>query len=290
MTSISLKEISLEQTNQGTGILVHGIQLQDTLNDDVILDLKMRIAREGILIFRGQTNLSEEEQIRFTRQFGPTNGHPLPGIGGDNPNDDANKQIFYLTNAIERGDKNAAGKQNAPAKKTTLSPNEGELQWHSDLQYMPEPQVYSILYGMEIPENGGDTEWCNMEKAYAALDEATKQRIKDLTAVNWLTRRLEPVSHPVVRIHPLTGQKSLYVSPGLTRYIEDMDKAESAELLSMLTSHATKPEFSYRHSWSEGDVIMWDNRLTMHRRHGFDLEQRRIVRRTQTIGEPVIAA
>lgn len=129
-----------------------------------------------------------------------------------------------------------------------------------------------------------------MTLAYAALDEAAKRQIEGLRAINWLTRRIDPVSHPIVRVHPLTGNPALYVSPGLSRHIEGWDKEKGKALIQKLTEHATRPEFCYNHGWRPGDVIIWDNRVTMHRRHGFDLTERRIVRRTQTVGEAVIAA
>ncbi|MEO8558471.1 MAG: TauD/TfdA family dioxygenase [Rhodospirillales bacterium] len=292
-------DFSLVPTGQGTGMKVCGISLRDPLPDNLVTRLKTELAVQGVLIFSGQKDLTEEEQLRFTRAFGETFGHPLPGIGGKNPVKDTNQQVFYLTNAVDGGDTKAGSWQQKPNAEshsykregnTSISRSDGELAWHSDLQYMPEPQVYSVLYGMKIPRQGGETEWCNMTLAYATLDDATKRQIEGLQSINWLTRKIAPVTHPVVRVHPLTGERALYVSPGLSRYIAGWDEEKGRQLIRKLTDHATRPEFCYSHSWTPGDVIMWDNRVTMHRRKGFDLSERRVMRRTQTIGEVVIAA
>ena len=293
------REPVLVPTGQGTGTEVRGLNLREPVPDTVVAMLKAELATQGVLVVRGQTDMTEEEQIAFTARLGETHGHPLPGIGGANPLANASDLVFYLTNAVDGFEPKGAGQSEKerlrqPAggreKNPSISPGGGELAWHSDLQYMPEPQVYSLLYGIEIPSQGGETEWCNMTLAYAALDDATKREIESLRSINWLTRRLEPVSHPVVRVHPLTGARALYVSPGLSRYIEGWDQEEGRALVLRLAEHATRPEFCYSHRWRPGDVAMWDNRLTMHRRRAFDLAERRIVRRTQTVGEAVVAA
>ena len=292
-------DFCLVPTGQGTGMRVRGISLRDALSDNLVTTLKSELAVQGVLIFSGNNDLTEAEQLRFTRAFGQTCGHPLPGIGGKNPVQDSNQQVFYLTNALDGGDDKAGRELKKPDVEshsykregnTSISRNDGELAWHSDLQYMPEPQVYSVLYGLEIPRQGGETEWCNMTLAYAALDDTTKREIEGLQSINWLSRKIAPVTHPVVRLHPLTGERALYVSPGLSRYIVGWDEDKGRQLIRKLTDHATRPEFCYCHSWTPGDVIMWDNRVTMHRRKGFDLSERRVVRRTQTVGEVVIAA
>ncbi|MBT4486747.1 MAG: TauD/TfdA family dioxygenase [Rhodospirillaceae bacterium] len=292
-------KLDFRPTGQGTGAHVRGLNLREPVPEDVIVMLKAELATQGVLVVRGQADLTEAEQIAFTASLGQTQGHPLPGIGGANPLDNASDLVFYLTNAIDGSEAKSPSDQrhekhhqagDKREKNPSINPGGGELAWHSDLQYMPEPQVYSVLYGIEIPASGGETEWCNMTLAYAALDEESKREIEGLRSVNWLSRKLEPACHPVVRIHPATGARALYVSPGLSRYIEGWDEAEGRALIGRLAEHATQPAFCYRHQWQPGDVTMWDNRVTMHRRHGFDLAERRIVRRTQTVGEAVIAA
>ena len=299
MSAATTSTLQFQPTGQGTGLTLSGLNLRQPLSPAAVSAIKGRLAEDGVLVLRGQTALSEDEQLAFTRAFGKTQGHPLPGLGGLNPEDSASDQVFYLTNAVEGHNPHGADarerqrnsrREDPGGKGHPISPGNGELSWHSDLQYMPEPQVYSVLYGIEIPTVGGQTEWCNMAQAYDALDDALKARIAPLRAVHWLTRRIPPVTHPVVRVHPLSGRRALYVSPGLTRHIDGMDEDESAALLAQLHAHATSSRFCYVHAWEPGDVVMWDNRITMHRRRGFDLAARRIVRRTQTVGEAVVAA
>lgn len=253
-----------------------GLNIADDLSEEVATLVKEKLATHGVLVFHDQ-ELTEEQQIRFTRAFGETVGHPVPGIGGGDADMESDEEIFYLINDPE--------KENKVSKR---GPGDGTLGWHSDLEYMPEPQVYSVLYGMEIPAKGGDTEWCNLADAYDALDEETKQRVAGYKVVRWFKRTIPQVSHPAVRTHPISGRKCLYVSPGLCKYIEGMDEEEGKAIILQLTEQATQERFCYLHKWRKGDVLMWDNRLTMHRRHGFDVQERRVVRRSQTAGEPVL--
>ncbi len=273
-------------TRGGAGAEVIGMDLSRPPAPGVVERLKMVLADRGVLLFRNQ-DLSESDQVRFIRAFGETMGHPLPGVGGASPKDSRESDVFYLTHGVEDSEDYGQKSGDGEYKKKL---GEGKLGWHTDLQYMPEPQVYSLLYAIEIPPEGGDTEYCNLGAAYEALDEETKQRIAGLGCVHWYSRKIPPVTHPVVRVHPLNGRKILYVSPGLSRKIDAMDEKESKALLQKLFDHCTQKRFCWTHSWSVGDALIWDNRCTMHQRHGFDTTQRRVVRRTQTKGEPVIAA
>lgn len=274
-------KIEFIPTTGGAGLEVGGVNLAEEPSEELVQLFKQKMAEHGLLIFHDQ-DLSEEQQLRFTRSFGETIGHPLPGVGGTNPEENASPEVFYLTNAID----DSYEKEKKEKKRGS---SDGSLGWHSDLQYMPEPQVYSVLFGVEVPPEGGETEYCNMKAAYDALDDTTKEKIANLEATHWFTRKIPAVTHPVVRAHPLDGSKSLYVSPGLTRLIEGMEKEDGATLLQELCEHATQPRFCWAHRWKQNDVLMWDNRCTMHRRLPFDITQRRIVRRTQTAGEPVLA-
>lgn len=286
----------LVPTGQGTGLEVRGISLHTPPPPEAVELLKQSLAEEGVLVFRNQEGLSEEQQLAFTRAFGETQGHPVPGVGGLNPTADSSPEVFYLTHGVDGHDaadaaeaERVRNRERARGERPKGGIGEGELNWHTDLQYMPEPQVYSLLYGVEVPDEGGETEWCNLTRAYEALSEAMKVKLIGLKAVHWFTRRIPPVSHPVVRVHPMTQKKTLYVSPGLSRLIEGWDDDEGKALIRELSEHETQPQFCYVHSWQPHDALMWDNRCTLHRRRGFDTTQRRIVRRTQTVGEPVIA-
>ena len=282
MTQHSTKSnIEFSPTGGSLGLEVRDFDLTDEPTEETVDLFKKKLADHGLLVFHDQ-ELSEEDHIRFTSAFGQTMGHPVPGIGGGLVSEEFQKPFFHLVNDPEKKDEYAE-------ESGTLSLSDGTLGWHSDLEYMLEPQVYSVLYGMVIPPEGGDTEWCDLTAAYDALDEDMKQKIASLQVVRWFTRRIPQVSHPAVRTHPISGRKCLFVSPGLCKYIEGMDKEEGKALIQELSAHATQPRFCYVHKWKKGDVMMWDNRCTLHQRHGFDVSQRRVLRRCQTKGEPVVA-
>ncbi|MEE2778581.1 MAG: TauD/TfdA family dioxygenase [Acidobacteriota bacterium] len=296
MTQASIaSEVEFLSLGQGTGIQVRGLSLKEVPSAGLVDLLRIELAKEGVLLFRDQEDVSEEEQIAFTAAFGSTQGHPLPGVGGFDPVENAHPHTFYLTHGIEgynpqdaAANERKRNEERAENKHDKGGIGEGELGWHTDLQYMPEPQVYSLLYGIEVPEGGGETEWCNMSLAYDGLEEATKERIAGLKAIHWYSRRIPPVLHPVVRLHPITRAKTLYVSPGLSRLIDGWQDDDGKALIQELAEHATQPRFCYLHEWRRGDALMWDNRCTMHRRRSFDTSQTRVVRRTQTEGEAVI--
>ncbi len=159
--------------------------------------------------------------------------------------------------------------------------------WHSDLSYMERPSLGSLLYAMEIPEVGGDTEWSNQYKAYDALPKKIQKTIDGRRAIHTFNRarnprvhipdhqlkdvaeRYERISppdayHPIVRTHPETGRKALFVSPRFTIGIEGMGEADGQKLLDQLFDYAVRPEFVYHHKWCLGDLLMWDNRCLLH--------------------------
>lgn len=281
-------------TGQPTGVEIRGLSLRDVPDPSTAALLKLELARHGVLVFPDQGEIDEEQQLAFTSAFGEVIGHPLPGVGGLNPTADANPNVFYLSNASEGHNAKGAHRRevtrNADGRGSVdNSRARGELGWHTDLQYMPEPQVYSLLYGVEIPDGGGETEWANLSLAYEALDGETKQLIAPLKAITWYSRRIPPVNHPLVRRNPTSGSEALYVST-LSRLIDGWGQEEGKALIARLTEHVTDSRFCYLHTWRKGDAVMWDNRCTLHRRRAFDTSRVRIVRRTQTSGEPVIAA
>ena len=156
---------------------------------------------------------------------------------------------------------------------------------------MPKPGTISALYAVEIPEVGGATQWCNCQAAYEALAPSMKGRLQGLRAVHrHYVEEQNPtylVDHPVVIRHPESGKKSLYVGPHLTKHIVGMSPEDSEELLGELFAHQTKPEFLWTHQWQVGDLVMWDNRPTMHRREPFPATERRIMKRTQVFNDEV---
>ena len=183
--------------------------------------------------------------------------------------------------------------------------------WHSDMSYVEEPPLGSLLHAIEIPPEKGDTLYCNMYMAYEALSEATKRRLEGLQASHsylasfegktksgyardTLTEeqkaQLREVTHPVVRTHPKTGRKALYVNPGFTVRLEGLPEDEAAELLDKLLNQVSKPEFQFRHVWQPHDLVFWDNRCTMHHATPYDTQFTRHMHRTTVKGDRPFAA
>ena len=269
-----MNDIEFVPTGQGLGARVNGVDASRSPHPGLARVLTHALAEYGVLVF-GDVTLSDDEQVRFTSAFGSTMGHPLGNeIAGKNPGH--NPECVYLVN--EPG-------QNYPEWAKS-----GELNWHSDLMYLMEPQVYSVLHALEVPESGGETEFLDLIAAYDALDEGLKREIAPLYAYHRFSAELSHVYHPVVRLHPITGKRILYLSPSMTRQIEGWSRERSRELLEEIFAHMTDRRFCYTHVWNAGDLLMWDNRCTLHRRLGFDTRQRRVMRRTQTSGERVVQA
>ena len=220
-----------------------------------------------LIVFRDQS-IDPDSHIAFSRRFGELEIH----ISTDYLLD-GHPEILVLSNRKDNG--KYVGIENA-----------GDY-WHSDLSYMDKPSLGSLLYALEVPDAGGDTEWANMYAAYDALSDEMKQRIDGLRARHSFNRMRNPrvgvspqrakdaaahyarisppdVIHPVARTHPVTGRKALFVSPRFTIGIEDMPDDEAQALLDELFAHAIRPEFVYHHRWRLGDLLFWDNRCTLH--------------------------
>jgi taurine dioxygenase len=175
---------------------------------------------------------------------------------------------------------------------------DGEAIWHADMTYVERPPMAAILYAIEIPPAGGDTYWANMYLAYETLPAELKRRIEGREAVHDATynsagtrrkgyqdvtdpRTAPGARHPLVRAHPETGRKCLFLGRRRNSYVVGLDLNESETLLDQLWAHATQPQFTFRQQWRVGDVMVWDNRCTLHRRDAFDPRARRLLHRTQ---------
>ncbi len=262
---MTTSDIQIIPSGSALGAEVLRLDLRQPLSSECVKVLHDAFLQHGVLLFRDQ-EISETDQVRFSRYFGT----PRPHVR-EQP-DRPVEEIFVVSNVEEDG-------------KPIGALGYDELKFHSDLSYMQEPGSISILYAVEVTQTGGDTMWANGYAAYEALDEPMKKRIAGLKAIHRHPREQQnpavPASHPLVRPHPETGRPVLYVSPDFIRYVEGLSPPESAELLDRLIAHATQPRFVWKHHWRIGDLMMWDNRCTMHRRESFDGRQRRIMKRTQ---------
>jgi taurine dioxygenase len=261
--------MEIVKTDGPLGAEVRGLDCSKPLSGEEVSRLKRALLDHLLLLFRGQ-EISDEEQVRFSRYFGDPKPHvrkqperPL-------------EEIFVVSNVTENG-------------RPIGALGYGELTFHSDLSYLERPGSFSVVYAVEVPQRGGDTQWANCYLAWEALPASMRERVLPLRAVHRHGEEEQnpefPARHPVVRTHPDTGRRSLYVSPQFTRSIEGLPEAAGRALLEELLLHVTKPEFVWTHHWRAGDLVIWDNRPTLHRREPFDPAERRILRRTQMFGE-----
>lgn len=273
------------------GAEVLGLDLAPGLSDDVAADVRRAwLDAGGLLVIRDQ-KLTTEQHIAFSRHFGPLFGAPGEEplqrtvsryIHPDHP------EIYRVSNKTDGG---------APLGRARAG-----TYWHSDVSFRERPAAASILHAIEIPATGGDTLYANMAAAFDALSEPMKAMLEPLRAVHDFaqtaaTQFAKPVvvaedleggnrsTHPVVRTHPETGKKCLYVNPGMTTHLEGFDAAESRAILEFLFAHSTRPEFVYRHRWQKGDVVIWDNRSLMHYAVADYGDAPRYMERTTIIGD-----
>ena len=250
-----------------------------------VAELRRALDRHMVLFLRGQ-RLDREQHKAFSRGFGPLCRVPFVKPMADDPD-----VIAVLKEADETGIANFGG------------------DWHSDFSCLERPPMGSVLYALEVPPAGGDTLWANMCLAYERLPPETRRRLDGLTAIHtgrpYGTRsalkvpnparsiriaRSDPAAdlmtpHPVVRVHPGSGRRALYVNPIYTSHIEGLPAAESKALLATLYRHATRPEFTWRHRWRAGDLVIWDNRVTLHYACNDYDGHRRLLHRTTIAGE-----
>ena len=236
---------------------VVGLDLRKPLDPATCQAVYGSFVRYQVLAFRDQS-LTKPEQIAFTEQFGTLERHVASNRGGDIP-------LLHVVSNL-----NAEGKPSGKVKSTT---------WHSDKSFRPEPSLATILHAVVMPPDGGDTCFANMYAAYDALDGAEKaafdglrvihswelsQQKSGLRATEEEIRDAPPMSHPLVRVHPDSGRKCLFM--GLhASHIDGWPMADGRALLAKLEAHATQDRFIYRHKWHTGDVLMWDNRCLLHR-------------------------
>jgi taurine dioxygenase len=266
------------------GADVDGVDLA-ALDDAAFAEIECAFADYLVLQFHDQ-HLSPEQHVALTRRFGPVNRSP------------------YIKHMEEHPDIIAVLKEADEAKISTFG-----NAWHSDFSFLEEPPMGSLLYAREVPSHGGDTLFANMYLAYEALSDGMKRMLDPLKAIHTgkpygvggvsadlkVSRSIgiernrpeadREIAHPVVRVHPVTGRKALFVNSIYTTRFEGMTEAESRPLLRFLFAHAVQPEFTCRLRWRPHDLAIWDNRCTMHYAVNDYDGQRRLMHRTTVAGE-----
>lgn len=271
--------------SQRFGVAISGIDLERPLDDAEFSKVHRIFVDNKLVCFKNQS-LSAKGQIEFSRRFGPLEVHLLTQYNHpDHP------EIFRLSNRVVDG------------KPAGIA--DGGSYWHSDFAFQEHPAKATILNALEIPAEGGDTLFVDMEAAYEALSPEWKQRLDGLHAIHRYRRkptngqgtRVElneaqkaqtpDVAHPLIRTNPDTGRKSIFAHRGMTAEIVGLPAQESEEILNFLFEHTLLPQFRYDFRWSPGDVVMWDNRSTMHSATTRDLPagQYRSLYRTTVRGE-----
>jgi taurine dioxygenase len=264
------------------GAEIRGIDLHTALDADTIKQIHQAWLDHSVLLFRNQS-FSQEDLLRVTGYFGEL--APLTRPAKFFPKGYARllPNIMMISNIRENGE-------------TIGALPDGEMQFHHDQIHSEVPHNGTLLYSLEVPSYGGDTLFASGYAAYDTLDPATKSQLAGRRAfhhynygstVRGDSRGVEAFSqaaHPVLRTHDETGRKAIYVNRLMTMRIENLPEAESDALLQALFDHSEKPEFIYRHVWRVGDLIVWDNRCSMHARDDFPSDQRRLMLRTTVKG------
>ena len=242
------------------GAEVRGVQLASAGEEEVAA-IKALLLEHLVLFFPAQT-ISADEHVAFGRHFGNLEGHPnLP------KNSDLPPEIFELR----------------------ASSGGVADEWHTDLTFQKHPALMSILHMVECPKTGGDTLWTSLYAAYDELSDPMKSLCEGLTALHDALPHNHPeqtMIHPVVRVHPLTGKKALYVNEHFTRRIVEMNATESEALLGYLTKWVGNPRFTVRYSWQPGTFALWDNRCTQHLVLN-DFAGERVIQRVTIVGDEV---
>jgi len=279
--------IEVKRLAGSLGAEIKGLDLAGASYDNVFPALYQAFLDHEVIVLRGQ-DLSPDQLVDLSKKFGPLEAHVLKQF-----NMEENPEVLLISNVKKDG-------------KPIGAIYAGQY-WHSDLSYMKHPTQGSFLHSKQIPSYGGDTMFCSMTRAYDDLSEPMKAFLGGLTATHDYTNaydtffahlpdrppltdeekaKVPPVVHPVVRTHPETGRKALFVNAGFTRRINELTHAESRRVLDFLFEHCTQPHYIYRHHWAVGDLLIWDNRSTCHRAVAdYDMSEDRHLIRTSVAGD-----
>ncbi|NMG08443.1 TauD/TfdA family dioxygenase [Brasilonema sp. UFV-L1] len=283
MSTLTLTEFKITPLNTPLGAVITGLDASQLVAPFVILQLKQALRDYHILIFKNQ-KLTDEQLLNFAFYFGSLFVPP-----DDIPVLASQPGVTPVVIPISNLDGGYTGT--------------GELAFHSDHKWTPYPSSGSLLYALEVPSLGGDTYWLNLNLAYETLDDATKERIADLQLITYnpflgdrnaprskyrLDKSIPLISpvfpHPLVRTHPESGKKILYLDYDTEVEIVGLEPQEGAELIEQLRQHLNQPQFYYKHKWSVGDIVYWDNQATLHYREAFDPNERRVMKRVSLAG------
>ena len=277
-SSPSSEKFFIKPLSPAIGAEIIGIDLSQLMSDAVFEKVLDTWHQHLVILLRDQ-HLSEDDQVRFGTRFGS------PAVTHTKQFETRNPAVMLISNVRENG-------------RLIGALPDGEMHFHSDQCHQERPAMASMLYSLEVPRRGGNTLFANGYRAYETLPDSIKKKIEGRKALNAYdyenasTRRgtklhkgVPSCWHPVVRTHPATGRKALYVNRLMTIQIEGMSEAESDVLLNLLFDHQERREFIYEHIWHPHDLLLWDNRCTLHARTDFSADERRLLRRLTILGE-----
>jgi len=279
--------LSIAPLSDVIGAEIRGLDLAEPVADADFAAVEGALNRSHLLVFRDQARLTPAAHVAFSRRFGPLEFHvQRKFLMPDHP------ELLIVSNEFRQGE--------------PIGLVDAGQYWHSDLSYMAEPSLGSLLHAQRLPEEGGDTLFVNMHAAYDALPSAVKTRIAGLSAEHSYQHRnaaqaakdpnrpqldakqaasVPPVVHPMVRVHPGNGTPALFVNEGFTTRIIGLPAEESDALLKMLFKHTVEGGFTYRHRWQAHDLVFWDNRSTLHLATGCPDGMARTMYRTTVKGD-----
>jgi taurine dioxygenase len=272
--------LTITPLSSALGAHISGVDLSRDLTAEQRNAIEQALLEHQVLFFRDQP-VTPQQQARFAAHFGDLHIHPIY------PNVPEQPEVLILDTAVTDVRDNAI--------------------WHTDVTFLPTPALGAVLSAKQLPAYGGDTLWASGIAAFEALSGPMQALLDGMTATHDFTRSFPlerfgntaedlarweetrrknpPLSHPVIRTHPVSGRKALFVNEGFTTRINELEPAESEAILRMLFAHATRPEFTIRWRWQENDVAMWDNRVTQHYAVDDYRPQRRVMHRATILGD-----
>ncbi len=285
---IEKQQVRVRPTGAALGADIDGVDLAGPLAPETMAAIKEAWGDSLVLRFRGQS-LADDDLLRFSQQFGELDWAPVAAANVKIASAGERQYVMVISNVVENGV--AIGQLGAY-----------EAIWHTDMSYVAEPPMASALYSLEVPPAGGDTGFCNMYRALKTLPAELRRAVDGRLCRHDASRnsagelrrgfvdapdpsQVVGADHPIIRTHPTTGRKALFLGRRRNAYIPGLPVADSEALLDALWQHATRDEFTWYQQWRAGDLILWDNRCVMHRRDAFDPATRRVMHRTQIKGD-----
>lgn len=272
--------LTITPLSSALGAQIDGVDLTQPLNDEQRTAIEQALLEHQVIFFKNQS-ITPQQQARFAANFGDLHIHPIY------PNVPEQPEVLVLDTAVTDVRDNAV--------------------WHTDVTFLPTPAMGAVLSAKQLPAFGGDTLWASGIAAFEGLSKPLQVLLDGLTATHDFTKSFPlerfgstpedlarweqtrknnpPLSHPVIRTHPVSGRKSLFVNEGFTTKINELSEAESEAILKLLFAHATRPEYTIRWRWQENDVAFWDNRVTQHYAVDDYRPNRRVMHRATILGD-----